>query len=706
MRGDLRQSSLAEVVRDLYAERRSGILHVSRQSIRRRIHFKKGVAIFADAGDNQLQSREQAELLAYSLFTWTSGEFAFEDGEPNITESLAFEGSPSNVILEGIRRIDELEILERLMGGRDSVFACTQTSVLPLFKMRLSPAENAILTFARDRDQFTAAELPLPSEDLPVVNALNALVGVGLLEIVKKEAPREPAPVPVLDSVPVIEAETVAFPVPTPIPVAPAPPPVAAPTQPPVPPPPAPPPAPPVPAPAAPPVAAAPVAPTPPAPAKVAPLMPSVPSEMEQLFETLESKRSGNRPRPSAPEPARQQPIPVPVPHSAPPQETPVIEASVAPTEPPPEVQPAPAPAPAPTPTVEIVQPAPVAPVQRPPQPVQPAQSPQTPSAPRPSLMAVVSGWKDAAVALLPGGKAGLIAGGALALVAVIVVLLVLVLSSRDDAASQPDAVVAADSTPSTGSSSPDQPPPSPTPTYAPDPTPEPETVPSEAELFYRANLAFESGDFEQSREELTKLLELEPDLAAARQLMARVELELAPKPEPPKPKTAPRRVTPPPPAPPPPKTETETETVQPAGPTPNEVYADARAALNRGELELSQAKLEQLSSLDPSYPGAQQLEEDLANRLWQKTLPLAYSARHDHALGGCDGVLTLTARGLGYRSQAHDWFWSFSEVAVTERRDSRRLRIENTNGQSYNFELRDPLVSGDWDRYQKLRSR
>lgn len=311
--------------------------------------------------------------------------------------------------------------------------------------------------------------------------------------------------------------------------------------------------------------------------------------------------------------------------------------------------------------------------------------------------MAVLSGWKDAIVDRLPDGKAGLIAGGSIALLAVIAMLVVLLTSGNNDA-TQPDAVVAADATPDVETSPPTQPPPP-----TPEPIPNAEPVPSEAELFYRANLAFESGDFEQSRVELTKLLELKPDLAAAQQLMARVEAELAPKPEPPAPKPAPRRVTPPPPKP---KPEPTPEPVQPAGPSPSEIYADARAALNRGELELSQSKLEQLKSINASYPGAQQLEDDLANRFWERTLPLAFTARHDHALGGCDGVLTLTARGFGYRSNEHDWFWSFSDVAETERKDSRQLRIETRAGQSYNFDLRDPLVSGDWDRYQRLRSR
>ncbi len=591
MRGDLRQSSLAEVVRHLYAERRNGILHVSRQGIRRRIHFKQGVAIFADSGDHELQSREQAELLAYSLFTWTSGEFEFEDGGPNIAESVAFEGSPSTLILDGIRRIDELEILEQLVGGRDTIFGCTQTSVLPRLEMKLSLTEDAILTFARDREQFTAEELPLPSGDLSVFNALNALVAVGLLEIVNNTT----APGPVQESVPVVEATAAATPPPTPAPplsVASAPAPVA----------------PSVPAPRDQETVTPPPEQTPP----VAPIMPTVPSEMEQLFDTLESKRSGSaRPKPAPSAPAAPQPTP------APPEE-PLLEATLADAElilpEPPVGVPAPTPPPHPAdatvpiaadavppiydPSTAAEVPAPTS--ARPPaaQPPRMQNSAARPSRSRPSVMAVIGG----------------------AMVMAIIVVLVVMLTSGDEETTSPDAAVAADPAPPVEASPPVQPPPTPTPT-----PPEPE-----------------------------------------------------PKPEPPR----------------------------PTGPTPNQLYVDARAALNRGELEASQAKLDELKSLDATFPGAEQLQDDLANRFWEKTLPLAFNSRHDHALGGCDGVLSLTSLGYGYRSDKHEWFWSFGDVAETERKDSRRLRIETTKGRSYNFELSDPLVSNDWTRFQQLKSR
>ena len=673
MRGDLRESSLADVMRHLYAERKSGILYVSRQNIKKRIHLKKGVSIFADAGDGQVQTREQAELLAYSLFTWSSGEFAFEEGEPDIDDSLAFEGSPSSMILEGSRRIDEVEILELLIGSRDTVFTCTKTSVLPLFKMKLSRAENAILTFARERVQFSAADLPLPSGDVAVASALNALVAVGLLKMVKKANAPEPVPVAATPPPPPAPPRPVPTPPPPTVPVA-------------------------APAPAAPAVASAPPPPAPEPPPPTSKVLPGagVLNDMDQLLNTYEAKRSAlpaaKPAAPTPPQPARQPPPP-PVQAMAPPPQAPVIEADVPPevtvvdAEPEPEPEPpvveaAPAPMPEPEP-----------PAPQPPAPPAPNVPPTTaPAPPRPSLSDLLGTWKSAIVERLPQGKTRLIAGGSIALVGIVSILL---LTSGSDEASQPDAVVAADSTPSVETAPPRPERPAPKPERVPLPEPEP----SEAELFYRAHVAFESGDFEQSKQELLMLLELKPNLAAAHELMSRIERELAPEPEPPKPKPRPRRVVR--------KPDPEPEpTPEPAPPTPSELFAGAHAALNRDELEDAQAKLDDLKTMNPRYPGAQQLESELSDRFWERKLPLVFSARHDHALGGCNGVLTLTSRGYGYRSDDHEWSWSFGEIGETDRRGARSLHLETTRGKSYKFELRDALSNDDWSRYQQLRSR
>ena len=193
MRSDLRQTSLSTILRHLYSERRSGILHVSRHSIKKRVHFREGAIVFADNGDAEsAPSRERAREIMFSLFTWTSGDVVFEDWETNISEALAFESPTAELILEATRSIEDEEILGRLLGTQESVFACTQTTELPLFKMRLSPAESSVLTFARQRKQFQRWDLPRVSGELPLMRALNTLVSVGLLEIREKVELAEP----------------------------------------------------------------------------------------------------------------------------------------------------------------------------------------------------------------------------------------------------------------------------------------------------------------------------------------------------------------------------------------------------------------------------------------------------------------------------------------------------------------------------------
>ena len=669
MRGDLRQSSVAEVMRHAYSERKSGILHLSQQGVKLRVHFKKCVAIFADAADGQLPTRDQAIGLLYSLFSWTEGVFAFEDLEPNVDDAHAFTMSPSVVILEGSRGIAERQILEHLTGGPHSVFACTETSELPLFTMKLSPAESAILKFGREREHFTTQDLPFKSAGLAAVNALNALLSVGLLEIVEKATVPIPPPAPpvapaatpppvvpeaavpepapsarseveslletfeskrpkvltpsskvqwtVPPPLPVIEAAVVP-PEPTkpaaakpPVPVVAAPPPPPRPKPPPAvtPPPPqpkpptavAPPPAQPKPPPpAAKPVSAPPEpqgprpvpppardvratpAPTPPpvSPPPGSPPLITVPSDVADLLETFEAKRSGA----PAPQPKQRAPAAV-----APEPVTEVVSVLPAPVQSGVETDRPPAPvfeaAPEPEPVVESP------PTREPPAALPPRVASTTPSSgAKTSLLDFVSRW-------IPTGRARTIALASLAFV-VIAGIAAAWLSSPGDETAPPNAVAVTDSTPPRVESA--------EPVSLPkDPEPEPEPEPSDAELFYSANLAFENGEYERSKAELATLLERRPDFGAARELMARIDRELAPKPRVPERTRAPRRVVQKTPEPEP---KPEPQPVEPPAPDEAALFDDARRAFARGDLETTRAKLDELGKLDAAYPGAWKL--------------------------------------------------------------------------------------------------
>ncbi len=187
MRGDFRQTSLADVLRHLYVVRENGVLHVSDADASKRIHFSNGVPIYCAAASPSL-SRDESRDLLYPLFAQRSGEFAFEKMDLPIDDELALEESLPETILAGSRTIEDVETLEELVGGHDSVFACSATAVLPLFSVKLTETERTLLEFGRERDRFELADAELAVDKLEALRALNALLSLGLLELMEKKA--------------------------------------------------------------------------------------------------------------------------------------------------------------------------------------------------------------------------------------------------------------------------------------------------------------------------------------------------------------------------------------------------------------------------------------------------------------------------------------------------------------------------------------
>ncbi len=106
--------------------------------------------------------------------------------------------------------------------------------------------------------------------------------------------------------------------------------------------------------------------------------------------------------------------------------------------------------------------------------------------------------------------------------------------------------------------------------------------------------------------------------------------------------------------------------------------------------------------------------DEESQEQLWRRALPLRFSARHGHRIGGCSGTLSLDAWGIEYRSREHQrWRFRLEEIGALEREDDgRKLHLatnERANSavgtlKDYNFTLvGKPLSDADWSRYRKL---
>src|SRR5215203_3984315 len=155
IQGTLQTMSLTDLLQFLAAGRKSGTLKFDHGKITKQVYFKSGTIVGSKSNDpreylgqvllhygkvdeTQLKAAREMqrttgaklgevlveqgflteeEVLAilktrtldaiYDLFVWTDGDFEFYDDEPPPDDLLLIEVEPTNVIMEGIYRIDE-----------------------------------------------------------------------------------------------------------------------------------------------------------------------------------------------------------------------------------------------------------------------------------------------------------------------------------------------------------------------------------------------------------------------------------------------------------------------------------------------------------------------------------------------------------------------------------------------------------------------
>ncbi len=82
---------------------------------------------FIDRADLQSVVTEQIEELLYSLLGWQSGSFKFYEDQFPTDEEITVKLSVENVILEGLRRLDEMNMINETLPDLDQVFTISAT---------------------------------------------------------------------------------------------------------------------------------------------------------------------------------------------------------------------------------------------------------------------------------------------------------------------------------------------------------------------------------------------------------------------------------------------------------------------------------------------------------------------------------------------------------------------------------------------------
>jgi hypothetical protein len=169
IQGTLKTMSLTDLLQFLAAGRKSGTLKFDQGKITKQVYFKNGMIVGSKSNDPReylgqvllhygkvdeaqlkaarevqrtsgtklgevlveqgfLTENEVLDILKtrtldaiYDLFVWTDGDFEFFDEEPLPDELLLIEVEPTNVIMEGIYRLDELARYRTLVPSDRSV---------------------------------------------------------------------------------------------------------------------------------------------------------------------------------------------------------------------------------------------------------------------------------------------------------------------------------------------------------------------------------------------------------------------------------------------------------------------------------------------------------------------------------------------------------------------------------------------------------
>ena len=231
MKGDLTRDALGDVIRKLYVNRKSGILHLAQDKTSKRIYFRKGSMIFANSdvesdrlgeflirqqiidreafervskvmretknrfGRTLVELRfltpeemdgkvvEQIQAIIYSLFSWASGDYRFEQHESPVDEDIVLNLSTADIILEGTRRMDDMGKVRRVLGDPSRVLQTTEDPLLLYQKMStLSQSEYFILSRVDGLSSMADILSISPIGEEQTLRCLYGLVSAGVIE--------------------------------------------------------------------------------------------------------------------------------------------------------------------------------------------------------------------------------------------------------------------------------------------------------------------------------------------------------------------------------------------------------------------------------------------------------------------------------------------------------------------------------------------
>ncbi len=239
--------SLPDLLQFVSSGRKSGTLKFDRGKITKQVYFKKGAIVGSKSNDpreylgqvllhygkvdetqlkaaRELQRTSGAKLgevlvqqgflteeevlgilktrtldAIYDLFMWDEGDFEFYDEEPLPDDLLLIEVEPTNVIMEGIYRIDEFARYKTLVPSDRSIIelAAGWTSSLKLGK-----EFRQVLYFVEKRMSVAEICYQMHASAFHVYGQLYTLISEGVARVAGEKAEEAPPPLSEIEDLP------------------------------------------------------------------------------------------------------------------------------------------------------------------------------------------------------------------------------------------------------------------------------------------------------------------------------------------------------------------------------------------------------------------------------------------------------------------------------------------------------------------------
>ena len=139
-----------------------------------------------DRADLEEVVRKQVEELIYSLMSWEKGSFKFYENQFPTEEEITINISTENVVLEGMRRIDEMARIKDYLPDFSVVFTLADSEPNQTREITLEPDEWNILGLIDGRRDVNEILEAASTDSIETLKKLASLQLAGLVKPTKK----------------------------------------------------------------------------------------------------------------------------------------------------------------------------------------------------------------------------------------------------------------------------------------------------------------------------------------------------------------------------------------------------------------------------------------------------------------------------------------------------------------------------------------